>query len=173
MIHVLRLGHRPFRDQRISTHCGLVARALGAEKIIYSGEHDSKLEESVAKVSSRWGGIFSISYDKNWKRVMESYKRKKFLVIHLTIYGLPVQEHIDKIRKSRDVLLVIGGEKVPGGVYEIADMNISVTNQPHSEVAALAIFIHEFYKGKELEKKFPMSKIKIIPQARGKKTVTR
>ena len=38
MIVVLRLGHRIGRDARISTHCGLVARALGANKIIYSGD---------------------------------------------------------------------------------------------------------------------------------------
>ncbi|MCG7848715.1 MAG: tRNA (cytidine(56)-2'-O)-methyltransferase, partial [ANME-2 cluster archaeon] len=29
-IVVLRLGHRPERDQRVTTHVGLTARALGA-----------------------------------------------------------------------------------------------------------------------------------------------
>ncbi|TFG70124.1 MAG: tRNA (cytidine(56)-2'-O)-methyltransferase, partial [Methanomassiliicoccus sp.] len=30
MIVVLRLGHRPERDQRVTTHVALTARALGA-----------------------------------------------------------------------------------------------------------------------------------------------
>ncbi|MEM5871528.1 MAG: tRNA (cytidine(56)-2'-O)-methyltransferase, partial [Candidatus Aenigmatarchaeota archaeon] len=54
-IYVLRLGHRIHRDERISTHCGLVARAFGADGIIYSGEHDEKLIESVKRVSEEWG----------------------------------------------------------------------------------------------------------------------
>ena len=29
-IVVLRLGHRPERDQRVTTHVGLLSRALGA-----------------------------------------------------------------------------------------------------------------------------------------------
>ena len=47
MIVVLRLGHRRARDKRISTHVGLVARAFGAQKIIYSGEKDQKLLDSI------------------------------------------------------------------------------------------------------------------------------
>ena len=51
MIIVLRMGHRQKRDERLSTHCGLVARALGADRIIYSGERDGKLLYSVNDVS--------------------------------------------------------------------------------------------------------------------------
>ncbi|MDD1710623.1 MAG: tRNA (cytidine(56)-2'-O)-methyltransferase, partial [Methanoregulaceae archaeon] len=28
---ILRIGHRPERDQRVTTHVGLTARALGAQ----------------------------------------------------------------------------------------------------------------------------------------------
>lgn len=167
MIHILRLGHRPFRDQRITTHCCLVARAFGADKIIYSGEKDSKLEESIKKIVKNWGGHFEISYEKNWLKLIQNYKNKKFKIVHLTMYGLPLQKQITKIRKN-NLLVVIGGEKVPGGVYQAADYNISITSQPHSEVSSLSIFLHEYFQGKNLEKKHRGAKIKLIPSSRGK-----
>ncbi|PSP47219.1 tRNA (cytidine(56)-2'-O)-methyltransferase [Halobacteriales archaeon QH_7_69_31] len=35
---VLRLGHRPGRDERMTTHVGLTARALGADRVVIAGE---------------------------------------------------------------------------------------------------------------------------------------
>jgi len=171
MIIVLRLSHRPGRDERTSTHCGLVARALGADEIIYSGEEDSNMIENIKETAQRWGGKFSVSYEKSPRKAIEKYKRKRFLVVHLTMYGLPIQKQIRKIRKNKKVLVIVGSEKVPGEIYQMADMNIGVSNQPHSEVAALAVFLHEYFKGKELDKKFPKAKIKIVPQKVGKKVV--
>jgi len=171
MIHVLRLGHRQKRDERLSTHVGLVSRALGASGITYSGEEDSGLLESVKSVRNRWGGRFEVSYEKSWKRAIDHAKKKKFCIVHLTMYGMPLKKKIGKIRKSRKILVVAGSEKVPYEVYKMADYNISITSQPHSEVAALAIFLHELQKGKELENKFPKAKLQIIPQEKGKKVV--
>jgi len=57
-ITVLRLGHRPQRDKRLSTHLILCARALGAEKVIYTGMRDTRLEEGIANVVTEWGGSF-------------------------------------------------------------------------------------------------------------------
>jgi len=169
-IHVLRLGHRPFRDQRITTHCSLVARAFGAEKMIYTGYKDNKLEVSISKVSTNFGGFFEIEYKKDWKKVIAEYKSNGWLVVHLTVYGLPIQSKIGKIRKmKKDIVIVIGGEKVPSEIYHLADFNISITPQPHSEVAALAIFLHEYFQGKELNKDFAKAKIRIIPTKSGKK----
>lgn len=166
MIIVLRLGHRKERDARISTHCGLVARALGADAIVYSGEKDEKMMNSIRKVVKKWGGKFSVSYESNWKNTIR--KHKSFSIVHLTMYGLPVQKEIGKIRKRRDILVVIGGEKVPFDVYNKAHWNISVTNQPHSEVAGLAIFLDKYFSGKELDKKFAKAKIQLVPQEKGK-----
>jgi tRNA (cytidine56-2'-O)-methyltransferase len=50
----------------------------------------------------------------------------------------------------------------------MADYNIAVTSQPHSEVAALAITVHELQKGEELKKVFGDYKLRIIPSAKGK-----
>lgn len=165
MITVLRLGHRKKRDARLSTHCGLAARALGADAIIYSGEKDPTLLESIRKVNKNWGSKFKVSYEKNWKRVIKNFRGAR---VHLTMYGLPIQDQIGKIRKEKDILVIIGGEKVPGWVYHAVDYNVAITNQPHSEVAALAIFLHELLRGKELRKKFD-GRLKIVPQAFGKR----
>lgn len=168
-VWVLRLGHRIKRDERISTHCGLVARAFGANGIIYSGEKDEGLLNSIEKIVERFGGPFEVEYEKNWKKIIENWKGK---TVHLTMYGLPIQEKIEEIKNCKeDLLVIIGGEKVPGEVYKLASWNIAVTNQPHSEVAALAIFLHELFEGKEFEKEFK-GKVKIIPQEKGKKIIS-
>ncbi|MEM7819360.1 MAG: tRNA (cytidine(56)-2'-O)-methyltransferase [Candidatus Aenigmatarchaeota archaeon] len=171
MIIVLRLGHRLGRDERISTHCGLVARALGADAIIYTGDLDKNMINGLKETTERWGGEFKIFYEKNFRKVIENYKNKNFFIVHLTMYGIPIQNKINEIRKKKKILVIIGSEKVPGDIYQIADMNIAITNQPHSEVAALSIFLHEYFKGNELNKKINKAKIKIVPQEKGKKVI--
>lgn len=167
MITVLRLGHRKIRDARISTHVGLVARAFGADKMIYSGEKDQGLLDSLNKVSENWGGKFEANYEKNWRKVIRNFKGRK---VHLTMYGLPIQDEIKKIRRNKNLLVIVGGEKVPGEVYGLVDYNVSISSQPHSEVAALAVFLHEYFCGKELQKSFS-GKFKVVPQKAGKKLI--
>lgn len=170
-VSILRLSHRLARDERISTHCGLVSRALGASEIIYAGEKDDGVLESINKITSKWGGLFSVSYEESWRSVVRKYKKKNYCIVHLTMYGIPVQTAAKKIRKEKNVLVIIGSEKVPPDVYEETDFNVAVTNQPHSEVAALAVFLHEYFQGKELGKKFKGAKISIKPDARGKTVI--
>ena len=167
-IVILRLGHRLKRDERLSTHVGLTARALGCDEIIYSGDKDKNLYENLRKTSKRWGGNFKISYEKIFKKILRKYKKKNYKLIHLTMYGEPVMKKISKIRKN-NLLVIVGSGKVPGEIYENSDYNISVTNQPHSEVSALAIFLHEYFQGKG--KKFSKSEIKIIPMKKGKNVI--
>jgi tRNA (cytidine56-2'-O)-methyltransferase len=146
-----------------------VARAFCANEFVFSGEEDGKLINSVKKIVKNWGNEFEIGYEKNWRNFLKKKKDEGFEIIHLTMYGVPINEVIDEIRNSKkDKVIVVGGAKVPGEIYGIADYNVSITNQPHSEVAALAIFLHEFFKGKELFKEFH-GKFKIIPQRKGKK----
>ena len=167
MVVVLRLGHRISRDKRLTTHVFLTARAFGAEKGVLSGEKDLSVISSVRKISSKWGGGFTVEYVKDWKGYVNDMKSKGFKVIHLTMYGMPVQKIVSTI-KSKKILVIVGGEKVPPEVYQIADLNISVTSQPHSEVAALSVFLDRFFKGKELAKKFD-GEIKIVPTEHGKR----
>ena len=162
---VLRLGHRIKRDKRLTTHVCLTSRALGADDVILSGDYDESIMNSVKDIIKRWGGKFKVSYEKNWKSMLKDKE-----VIHLTMYGIPIQKSIQKIRSSKkDKIIVVGGEKVPAELYEMADYNIAVTNQPHSEVAALAIFLDNFFQGKELENKHSGAQIKVHPQKKGKK----
>ncbi|MBL7206403.1 MAG: tRNA (cytidine(56)-2'-O)-methyltransferase [Candidatus Aenigmarchaeota archaeon] len=163
MIAVLRLGHRPFRDSRVSTHCALIARAFGADKLIYSGEHDQKLEDSINKVTDNWGGPFKIEHTKSALKTIKDFKKKNFKICHLTVYGLPIQNEIGKIRKYKNILIIIGGSKVPGEIYQLADFNIGVTQQPHSEMGSLCIFLDRYFEGKELNNKFNGWKMKVIP----------
>jgi tRNA (cytidine56-2'-O)-methyltransferase len=58
-IVVLRWGHRPQRDVRLTTHVALTARALCASGFILSDVEDPKIEETIMKVTKNWGGTFS------------------------------------------------------------------------------------------------------------------
>lgn len=169
MITVFRIGHRIGRDTRISTHCGLVARAFGADNIVYSGDEDKSILSSVENVTLNWGGTFRADYEKSWRKIINDWKGD---IVHLTMYGMPLQDKIGEIRKSeKDLLVIVGGEKVPGEVYQKATWNIGVTGQPHSEIAALSVFLHDYFEGKELGKIFPGGK-KIVPMERGKKVIS-
>jgi len=166
---VLRLGHRRVRDQRITSHCALVARAFGAKGLTYSGEKDENLEKSLKKVVEKWGGPFEINYEKNWKKII---KKRKGKIVHLTMYGLPLQNIMNEIKTCKeDLLVLIGSQHIPGEVYYLSDWNVAVTNQPHSEVAALAMFLDRMFNGNELTEKFRNTKIKIVPQEKGKKLI--
>ena len=86
------------------------------------------------------------------------------------MYGLPVREHEMEIRDAGKLLVVVGAEKVPGEVYGLADWNISVTSQPHSEIASLAVFLDRLFEGSELSTEFPGARIRVVPCGEGKQT---
>lgn len=164
MISILRLGHRIFRDQRTTTHCALIARALGAQKLYYSGEKDSNLEQSLAKTAQSWGGRFHARYVTSPLQVMKKFRGP---VVHLTAYGQSFQKKLPVLRKQSNILVVIGGEKVPPEIYQQATHNLAVGNQPHSEVAALGIFLYELRK-RSFPTHFSKARLRIVPQERGK-----
>jgi len=165
-VTVLRLGHRPQRDKRLSTHLLLAARAFGADGAIYAGTEDPRLEERVAKIVENWGGEFTVLYTDSWRGTVKAWQGE---VVHLTMYGLPVREVIQEIRVCPEPkLVVVGGPKVPREIYDLAKWNVSVTTQPHSEVSALAVFLHMLFGGEELERSFEGARLRIKPRGRGK-----
>ena len=83
--------------------------------------------------------------------------------IHLTMYGIPFEKRIKSIKRKKNIMVIVGGEKVPREVYELSDENIAVTNQPHSEVGALAVFLYALG-----QKKIFNGGLRIIPQKKGK-----
>ncbi len=164
-ISVLRYGHRPFRDKRITTHVALTARAFGASSV-FIDQRDEVLEQSVHKLTDRFGGNFRIESGVNWKRLFENFPGTR---VHLTMYGIPVEEAVPRIKeRKKPVMVFVGSQKVPPEVYSIADFNVSVTNQPHSEIAALAIFLDRYNEGKELREQHN-GKLRVIPMEKGKK----
>lgn len=155
---VLRYGHRPFRDQRATTHVILAARALGADKVVFCGERDSELIDRIDEITEEYGGDFLVEYIKDWISYVKDFKKNGGTFVHLTMYGKAVQEEIEEIRqKSGDCLVFVGSQKVPPEAYKLADFNVGVTSQPHSEIAALAIFLDRYYQGKQLERRWPNS----------------
>lgn len=166
-IRVLRIGHRYVRDDRTLTHLALVARAFGGEAI-YLQDADQELIKKIEDVNERWGGDFKVIIVERWESIIERERREGRCIVHLTMYGIPIMDRIDELRRNNKLLIVVGGPKVPSDVYKIADYNIAITSQPHSEIAALAIAMHEIQKGDELNKEFINQRLRIIPSERGK-----
>lgn len=165
---VLRLGHRPERDQRVTTHVALTARALGA-KGMYLAANDAGVRRSVTDVAARWGGEFFVENDVSWKKVIREWKADGGVVVHLTMYGLRMTDVVGEIKTHEKVLIVVGAEKVPSDIYDLADYNISVTTQPHSEISSLALILDRLFDGTELNREYPDAEMKIIPTEHGKR----
>jgi tRNA (cytidine56-2'-O)-methyltransferase len=169
-VAVLRLGHRPGRDERITTHVGLTARALGADRVILAGDGASRAD-TVEDITDRFGGPFGVDTVDSWRPTLRDWDGQ---IVHLTMYGLEVQEveaeiHEAHRERREPLLVVVGAEKVPFDVYETADWNVGVTNQPHSEIASLAVFLDRLFEGRELDREWEDAEKVVVPQAVGKR----
>lgn len=162
-ITVLRLGHRPERDKRITTHVCLTARALGADRVVVA-ERDDRVVDGVRDVTKRFGGPFEVESGAGYRSILRASGTTK---LHLTMYGLPFQQVIPAIDRNKDLVVVVGAEKVPREVYDLCDFNVSVGNQPHSEVAALAIFLYALQGEGAFAKNFAGA-VTVEPSQRGK-----
>lgn len=173
-MYVLRIGHRPERDKRVTTHVALVARAFGARGFFLASECDHVVIKSIEKVEKSWGqGFDVVSCISDWKPLLEYWKKREWLIVHLTMYGLPLLDVLETLKKNeKPVLVVVGAEKVPKEVYYIADLNVSITNQPHSEVGALAVFLDRVYNGLKQNIVYRNAKRVIVPSIKGKKVLS-
>ncbi|MFC6753536.1 tRNA (cytidine(56)-2'-O)-methyltransferase [Halorubrum tibetense] len=203
---VLRYGHRPGRDDRMTTHVGLTARALGADRAVFP-DNAGQSAETVRDITDRFGGPFAVELREDQRAIVREFDG---VVVHLTMYGERIQDveaaireavgltHCDNIdgdntngdntgcdagtdidgtddhrdtSPPRDLLVVVGGEKVPWALYERADFNVGVTNQPHSEVAGLAVFLDRLFEGTELDREWTDADRRVVPEATGKTVV--
>ena len=176
---VLRYGHRPGRDDRMTTHVGLTARALGADRVILP-DNAGQSAETVRDITDRFGGPFTVELREDQNAIVRDFEG---VVVHLTMYGERIQDVEAEIREAagfddesdaaslRDLLVVVGGEKVPWALYERADFNVGVTNQPHSEVAGLAVFLDRLFEGDELNREWSDGDRRVVPEAVGKTVV--
>lgn len=172
---VLRWGHR-HRDERLTTHVALTARALGASGMILADTDDERIKKSVDRVVSHWGGRFFFRMGMPWKTAVKCWRAKGDTVVHLTVYGENVQtsDVIQRIRATgRNVLVIVGSQKVPNQFFSntVSDFNVAIGNQPHSECSSLAVFLDRFFLGQDLQKKFKDAQTRIVPQKHGKKVV--
>ncbi|MGI9011629.1 MAG: tRNA (cytidine(56)-2'-O)-methyltransferase [Nitrososphaeraceae archaeon] len=169
-IAVLRIGHRLVRDDRTTTHVALVSRSFGCN-ILYMTDVNDDIKSTIDDVNNRWGHAsnFKIEIVKGWRNVILNWKKNGGIVIHLTMYGLNVDDIIGKIKdSSNDILIIVGAEKVPKEIYKLSDYNIAIGNQPHSEISSLAIVLDRIFQGKQLKLSFESAKMKIIPSLREK-----
>jgi tRNA (cytidine56-2'-O)-methyltransferase len=145
----------------------LTARALGADEVWVSTK-DDVLEKTICSVVDRFGGKFRVKTGIDWRKALRSWDGE---VVHLTMYGESLSKSLPTLRSKR-LMIVVGAEKVPREVYDLAHRNISVGNQPHSEVAALAIFLDRYTGGRVLEKRM-RGRLEIVPNPRGKTVIDR
>ncbi|WP_135302935.1 tRNA (cytidine(56)-2'-O)-methyltransferase [Haloarcula amylovorans] len=169
-VTVLRLGHRPGRDERMTTHVGLTARALGADRVVMAGSARDRTD-TIVDITERFGGPMAVETTEEPKGFIRNFEGT---VVHLTMYGEPIQDVETDIRDAHadgPLLLVVGAEKVPFEVYERADYNVGVTNQPHSEVASLAVFLDRLFEGRELDREWEDPDRVVVPMETGKRVV--
>ncbi|MFZ0699926.1 MAG: tRNA (cytidine(56)-2'-O)-methyltransferase [Thermoplasmata archaeon] len=165
-VSVLRVGHRAGRDPRLTTHVALTARAFGATRM-YLHPPDPELSARLAGVADRWGGPFAVEGVEHWREFVRAWDGA---IVHLTMYGIPIDRAAPRIRRHARVLIVVGGAKVPPQLYHLASYNVAVGHQPHSEVAALAIALYRVL-GAPAPWTFRGAKHRIVPSARGKQVL--
>lgn len=167
IIEVVRIGQRVVRDDRVTTHVALVSRSFGAEKI-YMTEVNPEIKDTLDKINKTWGGNFEIEFIEKWKAVVKKKKEENYKIVHLTMYGEKINDAQKELQNEEKLLIVVGAEKVPREIYELADYNVGVGSQPHSEISALAVLLDRIQSGKQFEKAFPNAKRKIVPTKNGK-----
>lgn len=169
-ISVLRIGQRIVRDDRVTTHAALVARAFGASQI-YMSDINPEIVDTVNDVCKTWGGNFKVEPTDSWRSVLSGAKTRGEKIVHLTMYGSKIGDVADEIASNDAILIVIGSQKVPRDVYDAADYNVAVGSQPHSEIAALAVMLDRIQHGAQFDAEFLSAERKILPTERGKRVI--
>jgi tRNA (cytidine56-2'-O)-methyltransferase len=134
---------------------------------------DSGIEKSINEVAQRWGGSFYVRRITNWKNEIRNWKESGGRVLHLTMYGVNLPDVINEV-VTENLLVVVGAEKVPPELYALADWNVAVGNQPHSEVAALAIVLDRLAASSGIEplkSQFSGGEVEIVPKSWGKEVI--
>ncbi len=172
---VLRWGHRR-RDERLTTHVALTARAFNASGLILTDVEDNELAQTIKKLVSEWGGTFFIRMGIPWRVAIEEWKARGWVIVHLTAYGENIQQSdvLERIRLlEQNIVVIVGSRKVPDEFFssEVADFNVAIGNQPHSECSSLAVFLDRFFRGRALSQTFKNAKLEITPQKHGKKVI--
>ena len=132
---MLRWGHRPQRDVRLTTHVALTARALCASGFILSDTLDTHIQETIKKITQSWGGKFYFEMGTSWKKVVREWRTNGGVVVHLTAYGENIQtsDILDRIKKTnKDLLLIVGAKRFLASFIQVKSQTstyLSETNR--------------------------------------------
>jgi tRNA (cytidine56-2'-O)-methyltransferase len=155
-INVLAIGRNSYQN---SLDLCVTSRALGASEITFIGKKDTQLADYMNKMASKWGGKFKVSFAKSYQEFMKS--SDKAIKIYLTRYGTSLTEKSAMISTYKRIVLIVTDKEDVDYINKVADFKISITSQPHCSAAAIAVFLHEYYKGRELAMHFENAKYKI------------
>ncbi|PSN85648.1 hypothetical protein B9Q13_03480 [Candidatus Marsarchaeota G2 archaeon ECH_B_SAG-G16] len=170
---VLRLNHREKRDDRLTTHVCLVARAFLADGVIISNVKAEKLIKKINEVTEKWGNDFWVLDNLDASQIIKEWKENGGVVANLSMYGESIYNILSEIYflhyiKERPLMVIVGSAKVPNEIYQMADFNVSITNQPHSEAAALAIFLEKLNGSKVYSLNAKTAELKVSPRLKYK-----
>ncbi len=130
------------------------------------GDASSQIS-SVRSLGNAWGGSFSVVQKVSPLRIISEWKKDGGRVINLSMYGEDMRAPMSELYHvyytlAQPLLVVVGSSKVDGKVYQASDFNLAVTHYPHSEVAALAIFLEKLLGNRAWGRPTPGSRIKIL-----------
>ena len=163
VISVLVVG-KP--DYGLSVDLALAARAFGAQQIVFTMPRSTRLERYFRSIASKWGGAFEVLFTSDWAGFIR--ERRNYKSVYLTQFGLPYPKVAPIVKTYKNLIVVIstdGAKSIVGRT----DFNVSISTQPHVTISALAIFLHEFYSGRELAMHFENARYKVVPSARSMK----
>ncbi len=161
MISVLIVGKASYED---CIDLSLITRAFGAANITFSPTNPrikSRLKRHMAQMSRKWGGKFDVEFCNNWLELIKN--KRNYIKIYLTRYGIPLRKMTYRINTYKNILLIATTSESTKAVYTNADFNISISSQPHTCGSSLAVFLHDFYHGRELAMHFENAESKVVP----------
>lgn len=120
-------------------------------------------------VTNTFGGDFKASYVRNGSKILRNWNG---ISVHLTMYGVELADRLaelqSRFKSGQDLLVIVGGAKVSGDIYKLSTYNVCIGNQPHSEVAALAIFLDRLFEGQSRIRFYEEAPLNVIPSERSK-----
>jgi tRNA (cytidine56-2'-O)-methyltransferase len=159
---VLAIGRNSYQN---SIDLCVTSRALGASEITFIGKEDARLVNYIKSMDSKWGGKFKVSFAKSYNEFMKS--SDKAIKVYLTRYGTSLADKSAMMSTYKRIVLIVTDKENVEYINKIADFKISITSQPHCRAASIAVFLHEYYKGREPAMHFENAKYKLVPTEKG------
>ena len=163
MISILAIGRYSYLN---SLDLCLTARALGASEVIFTRKKEPKIIRYVNRLEKNWGGKFNVSFVKSYKNALAG--TTNYVKVYLTRYGTPLNKLAYTLNTYKNIMLIVSYTEAQSKLLDgLADFNVSISDQQHCSIASIAIFLHDFYRGRELAMHFENAKYKIIPNEHG------